>query len=156
MIERMDLAPLDGITRRVYRQVWSRHFGGADRCFIPFFSPTSHHLMTPRDLREVSFEHNIGMACVPQVMTRRAEDLVWAAEVLKDMGYDEVNLNLGCPSGTVTAKGKGAGFLAAPEELDRFFEQVFSGICLQLNYFSVNIVLYLLLRLVLLKNYCLI
>ncbi len=44
----------------------------------------------------------------------------------KDMGYTEVNLNLGCPSGTVTAKGKGSGFLAQPEELERFFDEVFS------------------------------
>ena len=31
----------------------SQRFGGVDRYFIPFFSPTPHHLMTPRDLREV-------------------------------------------------------------------------------------------------------
>jgi len=44
------------------------------------------------------------------------------------MGYNEVNLNLGCPSGTVTAKGKGSGFLARLEELDRFFDEVFSRV----------------------------
>ena len=42
------------------------------------------------------------------------------------MGYTEVNLNLGCPSGTVTAKGKGSGFLAHPNELAAFFDEVFS------------------------------
>ena len=43
------------------------------------------------------------------------------------MGYDEVNLNLGCPSGTVVAKGKGAGLLGAPEALDRMLDRIFSG-----------------------------
>lgn len=124
MIRRFDLAPLDGITKSVFRRVWSQHFGGADRLFIPFFSPTPQHLLTPRDRREL--EPLPGLRQVPQVMTCRAEDFLWAAEAVKGLGYDEVNLNLGCPSGTVTAKGKGAGFLARPQELDRFFDTVFS------------------------------
>ena len=128
MIARYDLAPLDGITKTVFRRVWNDRFGGADRYFIPFFSPTSEHVMTARDLKELDRSRNVGLDLVPQVMTRRAADFLWAAEVVADMGYTEVNLNLGCPSGTVTAKGKGAGFLAKPEELDRFFDQVFSKV----------------------------
>jgi len=128
MIERIDFAPLDGITKLVFRQVWHRHFGGADRYFIPFFSPTDHHTITPRDFREIDPEANCGMPVVPQVMSCKAPDFIWAAEQLQNMGYGEVNLNLGCPSGTVTAKGKGSGFLAKPEELDRFFDEVFSQV----------------------------
>lgn len=124
MIRRIDLAPLDGITKSVFRRVWARRFGGADRMLIPFFSPTPQHVLTPRDRREL--ELLPGLRQVPQVMTCRAEDFLWAAETVRDLGYDEVNLNLGCPSGTVTAKGKGAGFLAKPQELDRFFDTVFS------------------------------
>lgn len=126
MIARYDLAPLDGITKLVFRRVWGRYFGGADRCFIPFFSPTPQHILTPRDRRELEPPDGAGLPQVPQVMTCRAEDFLWAAETVRDLGYSEVNLNLGCPSGTVTAKGKGAGFLAKPEELDRFFDRVFA------------------------------
>jgi len=126
MIRRYDFAPLDGITKVVFRRVWHRQFGGADRYFIPFFSPTGQHILTDRDRRELDPANNGGMPLVPQVMTCRAEDFLWAAELVRDLGYPEVNLNLGCPSGTVTAKGKGAGFLAKPEELDRFFDRVFS------------------------------
>ena len=128
MIRRYDLAPLDGITKVVFRRVWAAHFGGADRYFIPFFSPTDQHILTDRDRREIDPANNGGLPLVPQVMTCRAKDFLWAAEVVADMGYTEVNLNLGCPSGTVTAKGKGAGFLAKPEELDRFFDQMFSKV----------------------------
>lgn len=128
MIRRIDFAPLDGITKVVFRRVWHQRFGGADRYFIPFFSPTGQHILTDRDRRELDPAVNGGMPLVPQVMTRVAGDFVWAAEQVRDMGYTEVNLNLGCPSGTVTAKGKGAGFLAKPEELDRFFDQVFAKI----------------------------
>ena len=125
MIARFDLAPLDGITKRVFRRVWHARFGGADRYFIPFLSPTDQHILTPRDRREL--ENPEGLPQVPQVMAKRAEDFVWAAELLADMGYPEVNLNLGCPSGTVTAKGKGSGLLMDPDGLDRFFDGVFSA-----------------------------
>lgn len=127
MIRRYDFAPLDGITKTVFRRVWNEHFGGADRFFIPFFSPTPDHLMTPRDLKELDRSRNPGLQLVPQVMTRRAEDFLWAARIVEDLGYTEVNLNLGCPSGTVTAKGKGSGFLAKPEALEQFFDTVFSS-----------------------------
>lgn len=127
MIQTIDFAPLDGITKVVFRQVWSQYFGGVDRYFIPFFSPTPHHIMTPRDLREVDFVHNANLPSVPQVMTKNAEDFLWASQVLRDMGYTEINLNLGCPSGTVTAKGKGAGMLGRPEELDHLLEDIFSA-----------------------------
>ena len=126
MIQTIDFAPLDGITKIVFRQVWSQFFGGVDRYFIPFFSPTPHHLMTPRDLREVDYIHNANLLSVPQVMTKNADDFLWACDVLKDMGYTEVNLNLGCPSGTVTAKGKGSGMLRDLAKVDAFLEGVFS------------------------------
>ena len=133
MIQRYDLAPLDGITKVVFRRVWNRHFGGADRCFIPFFSPTDHHVVTARDFRELDPDQNRDLPSVPQVMSCKAQDFLWAAEVLGDLGYTEVNLNLGCPSGTVTAKGKGAGFLARPDDLDRFFDEVFSQVKLPVS-----------------------
>ena len=133
MIRRYDFAPLDGITKVVFRQVYHRLFGGADRYFIPFFSPTDQHILTKRDQRELDPAANAGLHVVPQVMTRRAPDFLWAAELVADMGYTEVNLNLGCPSGTVTAKGKGSGFLARPEELERFFDEVFASVKLPVS-----------------------
>ena len=92
MIQRLDFAPLDGITRSVFRRVWFRHFGGADRIFVPFFSPTHHHIVTPRDLREITREGAKDLPLVPQVMSRLAPDFLWAAEVLEDLGYREINL----------------------------------------------------------------
>ena len=79
MIARCDLAPLDGITKTVFRRVWARRFGGADRYFIPFFSPTPQHILTPRDRREL--EMLPGLRQVPQVMTCRAEDFLWASAI---------------------------------------------------------------------------
>ena len=120
-------APLEGITGAVFRQAHRRWFGGADAYYMPFLSPTRDHVFTPRELRNAAPEHNRGLRGVPQLLTREADDFCWAANALFDMGYDEVNLNLGCPSGTVTAKGKGAGLLADPEGLERLLDGVFSG-----------------------------
>lgn len=120
-------APMEGITTHVFRQVHSRLFPGADRYYTPFFSPTSDHLFTPRELRELSPENNRGAAVVPQILSKCAEDIAWASEGLRDMGYEMFNLNLGCPSATVTAKGKGAGLLQKPDALDALLAGVFSG-----------------------------
>ena len=107
-------APMEGITGARYRQAHRACFGGVDRYYLPFLSPTRDHLFTPRELRQVSPEVNAGLNAVPQLLTREPADFLWAARALGEMGYGEVNLNLGCPSGTVVAKGKGAGLLADP------------------------------------------
>ena len=120
-------APMEGITGARYRQAHRACFGGADRYYLPFLSPTRDHLFTPRELRQVSPEANARLEAVPQLLTREPADFLWAARALGEMGYGEVNLNLGCPSGTVVAKGKGAGLLADLPALERLLEGIFSG-----------------------------
>ncbi len=119
-------APMEGLTGYLFRQTHAEYFGGVDCYFMPFYSPSQEHAFTRRAFQDLLPEHNAGLDAVPQLLTRRASDFLWAAERLESMGYREVNLNLGCPSGTVTAKGKGAGFLARPEELARFLDEIFS------------------------------
>ena len=121
-------APMEGVTGAIYRTVHHRFFPQVDRYYMPFLSPTQDHVFTPRELRNILPEHNLGFQAVPQLLTKNADDFLWAAGELFAMGYEEVNLNLGCPSGTVTAKGKGAGMLADPAGLDRFLDQVFSAV----------------------------
>ena len=118
-------APMEGVTGGLYRTAHSHHFPGIDCYYMPFITPTQDHVFTPRELRNVAPECNQGFRAVPQILTKNAQDFNWAAHELFAMGYGEVNLNLGCPSGTVTAKGKGAGMLADPEGLDRFLEEIY-------------------------------
>ena len=120
-------APMEGITGAVFRRTHHEFFPGIDKYFMPFITPTTQEKLTPRQKRDVLPEYNEGVPAVPQLLTRTAADFIWAANTLASLGYAEVNLNLGCPSGTVTAKGKGAGFLAHPDELDRFLDAVFSA-----------------------------
>lgn len=120
-------APMEGVTGPQFRRTHRTYFSGVDKYYLPFISPTQDHVFTPKELRNVGPEANEGIPVVPQLLTKNASDFLWAAKELKKMGYDEVNLNVGCPSGTVVAKGKGAGMLAHPEELDRFLQDVFSA-----------------------------
>ena len=119
-------APLEGLTDSVYRRLHYKYFGGVDRYYMPFISPTIHRTLTHREDRELPMADSVPFTAVPQVLTKVPEDFLWAAQVCRDRGYAEVNLNIGCPSGTVVSKGKGAGMLADPEGLDRFFDRVFS------------------------------
>lgn len=118
-------APLEGVTDEIYRRVHFECFGGPDKYFIPFISPTQHLTFTSRELQAVSPEENAGIPVVPQILTKNPEHFIWMAKSLGDVGYEEININIGCPSGTVTAKGKGSGMLREMDSLKRFLDEVF-------------------------------
>jgi len=121
------LAPMEGVTDAVHRRVHHRLFGGVTKYYIPFITPSIHRVFTTRDLRAIAPENNAGVPVIPQLLTRDPELFLWAANELQDLGYDEVNLNTGCPSGTVTAKGRGAGMLRDPEALRSFLDAIFAA-----------------------------
>ena len=120
-------APMEGLTDSIYRRLHHKYFPGLNRYYMPFLSPTIHRSLTRREDRELPIADSVPFTAIPQVLTKVPEDFLWAAQVCKDRGYGEVNLNIGCPSGTVVAKGKGSGMLRNPEELDRFFDSVFAA-----------------------------
>ena len=119
-------APMEGLTDSIYRRLHHKYFPGVDRYYMPFLSPTIHRSLTHKENRELPMADSVGFAAVPQVLTKVPEDFLWAAEVCRDRGYEEVNLNIGCPSGTVVAKGKGSGMLRDPAALDGFLEEIFA------------------------------
>lgn len=119
-------APMEGFTDAVYRRAHHICFGGVEKYYIPFISPTQNLRFTPRDKAAVFPEHNAGICAVPQILSNRADQFLWAARALADMGYREINLNVGCPSGTVTSKYKGSGMLRDLSSLKRFLDEVFA------------------------------
>ncbi len=118
---------MEGLTGFPFRRIHHECFGGADAYYLPFVTPTVKPAFTDRQMRELAPAVNAGFRAVPQLLTRSSADFLWAAKALSDLGYDEVNLNLGCPAGTVVAKGKGSGFLKTPYELDAFLHTVFNA-----------------------------
>ncbi|OUN39827.1 dihydrouridine synthase [Faecalibacterium sp. An77] len=122
---RYNAAPMEGLTDRVWRQTHQHIFGGADRYYAPFISPPENRIPVKKKMDELLPEANPGVPVIPQLLGKDGSCAAWMIGVLRQMGYTEVNLNFGCPSGTVTAKGKGAGMLRDLEALDRFLDTVF-------------------------------
>lgn len=122
-----DFAPMEGLTDSIYRRLHHAYFGGISRYYMPFLSPTMHQTLTRKEDRELPPADRVGFTAVPQILTKVAEDFLWASQVCLERGYSEINLNIGCPSGTVVAKGKGAGMLADADGLDRFLEAIFAA-----------------------------
>ena len=119
-------APMEGITSYTYRNLHHRFFGGVEKYYTPFLSPSAENGLSTRELKDVLPENNGEIRPVPQLLVNHPEGFLKGARLLRDLGYREINLNLGCPSGTVTAKKKGSGLLMYPEELDALLDRIFS------------------------------
>ena len=126
-------APLEGLTDSTYRRLHHKYFPGVDRYYTPFFSPTSGRKLTPRELRELPPADALDAEVIPQLLTKNAGDFLWMCEKFRDLGYGEINLNTGCPSGTVTAKGKGAGMLKNLDSLTAFLDEIFEKATVEIS-----------------------
>ena len=119
------LAPMEGITGHIYRNAYEKYFHNIDKYFTPFIVPNQSLSLKTKELRDLLPENNKGLNIVPQILTNDSEGFILTANKLKQLGYDEINLNLGCPAGTVVSKRRGSGFLAYPEELDKFLDEIY-------------------------------
>ena len=126
-------APLEGITGLSYRRMHHKYFGGVDKYYMPFLSPTQTHCLSKKEQRELPPREHEPYEAVPQILTKSAEDFLWAAQCCAERGYSEVNLNIGCPSGTVVSKGKGSGMLKNTEYLEKFLTEIFQNCPLEIS-----------------------
>lgn len=127
------LAPMEGVTTYIFRQAYDKYFYKMDKYFTPFLVPHINKGLNSREENEILPEHNSGMYLVPQILTNNSGDFVRLAETLRQYGHEEINLNLGCPSKTVAAKGRGSGFLEEPDKLDRFLYEVFESLDMKIS-----------------------
>ena len=121
-------APLEGVTGFTYRNAFADLFGGVDKYYAPFISPCVNDRLKGKEIRDILPENNSEKVnLVPQILTNRADYFIKATKQIMTMGYTkEFNINIGCPSGTVVAKNKGAGFLRDTDAMDSFFDEIFS------------------------------
>ncbi|MEQ8199412.1 MAG: tRNA-dihydrouridine synthase family protein, partial [Clostridiaceae bacterium] len=120
------LAPMEGITGYIYRNSYEKFFCNIDKYFTPFIVPNRSRSLKTKELRDILPENNKDINnIVPQILTNDSEGFIATAKKLQQLGYKEINLNLGCPSGTVVSKNRGSGFLAQREELDVFLDEIF-------------------------------
>jgi len=128
----INMAPLEGLTGYIFRNAYDKYFGGVDRYYSPFIHASVSQKMTSREYNDINPENN-KVVLVPQLLTNNSEAFIATAKDIKTLGYEEVNLNLGCPSGTVVAKGRGSGFLAKLDELDRFLYDITTALDMKIS-----------------------
>ena len=119
-------APMEGLTGYIYRNAHNAFFNNIDKYFSPFIVANQSESFKTRELNDILPENNKGLVLIPQLLTNNAKDFIHTSKKIKQLGYNEINLNLGCPSGTVVSKNKGAGFLSKKEELNAFLDEIFS------------------------------
>jgi tRNA-dihydrouridine synthase len=119
-------APMEGLTGYIYRNAHNTFFNKIDKYFSPFIVANQSNSFKTREINDVLPENNQGLVLIPQLLTNNSKDFIHTSKRIKQLGYSEINLNLGCPSGTVVSKNRGAGFLSKREELNVFLEEVFS------------------------------
>ena len=118
-------APLEGITSYIYRNTHAQMFGGCDGYYTPFISPSDNEKIGRKGFKDIIPENNTTVKPIVQVLTNNSLSFLKFSEKIKEYGYDEVNINLGCPSGTVTGKKRGSGLLREQELLESFLREIF-------------------------------
>ena len=129
MSERLSLGPFQGITDAPFRNVFKRHFGGVDKFYTPFFT-SIHKEEHAKNLQgeEIDPRFNDVETLTPQILSTDAEEILRFAKQCKELGYKEINLNMGCPFPRVANKKRGCGLLPYPDKVETMLERVFEGI----------------------------
>ncbi len=118
------LAPLQGVTDVVFRQVYARHFTGIDQAMAPFISTMGGRRLKPSRLKDVDPALNTAFPIIPQILGNNPDDFIYLGDYLFDMGYAQVNWNLGCPHSKIAKKQRGSGLLSHPDKIDAFLSRV--------------------------------
>ncbi len=118
------LAPMEGITTYTYRNTHAELFGECDAYYAPFIVPTDNEKLSLKTLRDISPVNN-RVNLKAQVMCSTPTAFSEFARKIKEIGYDEVNINFGCPSGTVVKKARGSGALKDADKLDKLLCGIF-------------------------------
>ncbi len=119
-------APMEGITDGILRQAHNRIFGGVDVYCLPFHKLTESLSLLTREKRDIAPEENEGLNVLPQALTRDPGQLSAWLYYVSECGYARADFNLGCPSPTVTKRGRGSGLLRDPDNLRFFLDRLFA------------------------------
>ena len=126
---RLSLGPFQGITDAPFRNVFKRHFGGIDKFYTPFFTGI-HKEEHAKNLQgeEIDPRCNDVETLTPQILSTDADEILRFAKQCKELGYKEINLNMGCPFPRVANKKRGCGLLPYPDMVEAMFERIFEQI----------------------------
>ena len=107
-------APMEGMTDSILRSVHREIFGGVDVYCLPFHKLTQTMSLLTREKRDIDPEENKGLNVLPQALTRDPEQLSAWLYYVSECGYSAADLNIGCPSATVTSWFRPSRLCAKP------------------------------------------
>jgi len=123
---KLSLAPLHGISGFTYRNAFFRHFMGFDYAIAPFIMAVKTLNVRKTHIKDLLPENNKNIKVIPQILSNNSDDFTALSDILNEYGYDEVNLNLGCPYPMVANKQRGSGLLIFPDKIDNLLSEIFS------------------------------
>lgn len=138
------LAPLQGLTDCYYREQYALHFAGIDAAFSPFIADVSTTRVSPSKLMDIHPTLNRNIKTIPQFLSKNPEEIVILAQVIKDLGYNEMNWNIGCPFSKVANKQRGSGILPYPLLIAEIMEKIMPvlpiglSVKMRLGYFTTD------------------
>lgn len=129
------MAPLEEVTGYVFRNAYHRYFYPFDKYFAPFVAAKEQkgRLFNYKERNDILPENNRGLVLIPQILTNNSEAFIRTAKGMREYGYEEINLNLGCPSKTVVNGGRGSGFLQDREGLRKFLDEIFEQLDMKIS-----------------------
>lgn len=110
-------APLQGHTDDVYRRLHHRLIGGIERYYTPFIRVEAGSIRS-KDRRDIDPKNNEGVPVVPQIIFRDLKEFLHLVDEVEASGYQEIDLNMGCPFPLQAKHGRGSGLLAHPDTVE--------------------------------------
>jgi tRNA-dihydrouridine synthase len=119
-------SPLQGFTDFRFRNALNKYFGGIDTYYSPYIRLNGKLVIKPSYERDLLPENNVGLEVIPQIITNDADEFLFVAKYVQELGYKELNWNLGCPYPMVTKSGMGSGLISNPEKINSILDKAHS------------------------------
>lgn len=117
-------SPLQGLTDFRFRNAFHKYFGGIDTFYAPYIRLNRKLEVKPAYERDIHPKNNVGIELVPQIMTKDEGEFLFVAKYVQQLGYTELNWNLGCPYPMVTKRGLGSGLIRDVTHVDGILKKV--------------------------------
>jgi len=119
-------SPLQGFTDFRFRNAFNEYFGGIDTFYSPYIRLNGKMKIKGSYERDLLIENNTVPEVIPQIMTNDADEFLFVTKYVQELGYTELNWNLGCPYPMVTKRGMGSGLICDPGKINHILDRVYS------------------------------
>ena len=117
-------SPLQGFTDYRFRNAFQHYFGGIDTFYSPYIKLNGKLAIKGSYERDILPENNTTLEVIPQIITNDAEEFLFVANYVQQLGYKELNWNLGCPYPMVAKCGMGSGLIRNTTQIEHILQRV--------------------------------